>query len=43
MQQGLDYAGLLEVPFVYASHGDSFIFHDKTNPQAQYHKKDRYV
>jgi type I restriction enzyme, R subunit len=34
MQQGLDYAGLLEVPFVFASNGDGFIFHDKTNPQA---------
>jgi type I restriction enzyme, R subunit len=33
MQQGLDYAGLLEVPFVFASNGDGFIFHDKTNPQ----------
>jgi type I restriction enzyme R subunit len=34
MQQGLDYAGLLEVPFVFASNGDGFIFHDKTNPAA---------
>ncbi len=33
-QQGPDYAGLLEVPFVFASKGDGFIFHDKTNPQA---------
>ncbi|MBT4263286.1 MAG: DEAD/DEAH box helicase family protein [Calditrichaeota bacterium] len=33
MQQGLDYAGLLEVPFVFASNGDGFIFHDKTNPK----------
>ncbi|MBL4909620.1 MAG: DEAD/DEAH box helicase family protein [Alteromonadaceae bacterium] len=32
MQQGLDYARLLEVPFVFASNGDGFIFHDKTNP-----------
>ncbi|WP_321277149.1 EcoAI/FtnUII family type I restriction enzme subunit R [Thiomicrorhabdus indica] len=30
MQQALDYAGLLEVPFVFASNGDGFIFHDKT-------------
>jgi type I restriction enzyme R subunit len=30
MQQGLDYARLLEVPFVFASNGDGFIFHDKT-------------
>ena len=32
MQQGLDYAGLLEVPFIFATNGDGFIFHDKTNP-----------
>lgn len=30
MQQGLDYACLLEVPFIFASNGDGFIFHDKT-------------
>ena len=30
MQQALDYAGLLDVPFVFASNGDGFIFHDKT-------------
>ncbi len=34
MQQGLDYAGLLEVPFVFATNGDGFVFHDKTNPTA---------
>ncbi|WP_176063230.1 EcoAI/FtnUII family type I restriction enzme subunit R [Serratia marcescens] len=33
MQQGLDYAELLDVPFVFTSNGDGFIFHDKTNPQ----------
>ncbi|EGR0046187.1 EcoAI/FtnUII family type I restriction enzme subunit R [Vibrio vulnificus] len=33
MQQGLDYASLLDVPFVFASNGDGFIFHDKTNPE----------
>ena len=32
MQQGLDYARLLDVPFVFASNGDGFVFHDKTNP-----------
>ncbi|MBU9812166.1 DEAD/DEAH box helicase family protein [Rahnella sp. SL6] len=32
MQQGLNYARLLDVPFVFASNGDGFIFHDKTNP-----------
>lgn len=31
IQQGLDYARLLDVPFVFATNGDGFIFHDKTN------------
>lgn len=31
MQQGLDYARLLDVPFIFASNGDGFIFHDKTS------------
>lgn len=30
LQQGLDYAKLLDVPFIFASNGDGFIFHDKT-------------
>ena len=30
MQQGLGYADLMEVPFVFSSNGDGFIFHDKT-------------
>ena len=30
MQQGLDYGNLLEVPFIFASNGDGFVFHDKT-------------
>ncbi|BBM01977.1 EcoAI/FtnUII family type I restriction enzme subunit R [Microbulbifer sp. GL-2] len=30
MQQALDYAKLLDVPFVFASNGDGFVFHDKT-------------
>lgn len=33
IQQGLDYARLLDVPFIFASNGDGFIFHDKTNLQ----------
>lgn len=33
MQQGLDYARLLDVPFVFASNGDGFVFHDKTAPE----------
>ncbi|BCE00688.1 EcoAI/FtnUII family type I restriction enzme subunit R [Marinicellulosiphila megalodicopiae] len=30
IQQALDYARLLDVPFVFSSNGDGFIFHDKT-------------
>lgn len=30
MQQALGYADILEVPFVFSSNGDGFIFHDKT-------------
>ena len=35
IQQGLDYARLLGVPFIFASNGDGFIFHDKTAPAGQ--------
>ena len=34
MQQALDYARLLDVPFAFASNSDGFIFHDKTNPSS---------
>ncbi len=30
MQQGLDYADTLDIPFVFASNGDGFVFHDRT-------------
>ncbi len=30
MQQALGYAGPLEIPFVFSSNGDGFLFHDKT-------------
>ena len=30
MQQGLDYAEILDIPFVYSSNGDGFIEHDRT-------------
>jgi type I restriction enzyme R subunit len=30
MQQGLEYATTLNVPFVFSSNGDSFVFHDRT-------------
>ena len=35
MQQALDYANTLEIPFVFASNGDGFIFHDRTGQSAQ--------
>lgn len=31
MQQALEYAEILQIPFIFTSNGDSFIFHDKTN------------
>lgn len=30
MQQALEYSEILDVPFVFTSNGDSFVFHDKT-------------
>jgi len=30
MQQGLDYAATLDIPFVFSSNGDGFRFHDRT-------------
>src|ERR1035437_999996 len=30
MQQALDYAATLQVPFVFSSNGNGFVFHDKT-------------
>ena len=32
MQQAQGYAKLLDVPFIFTSNGDNFVFHDKTNP-----------
>ena len=29
MQQGLDYARTLDIPFVFSTNGDSFLFHDR--------------
>lgn len=34
MQQGLDYAATLDVPFVFSSNGDGFVFHDRTGLSA---------
>ena len=30
MQQALEYAEILDIPFVFASNGDGFVFHDRT-------------
>lgn len=35
MQQGLAYAETLDVPFVFSSNGDGFLFHDRTGTLAQ--------
>jgi type I restriction enzyme R subunit len=34
IQQGLDYAATLDVPFVFSSNGDGFVFHDRTGQSA---------
>ncbi len=34
MQQGLDYAATLDIPFVFTSNGDGFVFHDRTGQSA---------
>jgi type I restriction enzyme, R subunit len=34
MQQGLDYATTLDIPFVFSSNGDGFMFHDRTGRSA---------
>lgn len=31
IQQALEYAKILDIPFVFSSNGDGFLFHDKTN------------
>ena len=35
MQQGLDYATTLDIPFVFSSNGDAFLFHDRTGLSRQ--------
>lgn len=35
MQQALDYAETLDVPFVFSSNGDGFLFHDRTGNARQ--------
>jgi type I restriction enzyme, R subunit len=34
MQQALDYATTLDIPFVFSSNGDGFVFHDRTGTAA---------
>lgn len=34
MQQALEYSEILQIPFVFTSNGDSFVFHDKTRNDA---------
>jgi type I restriction enzyme R subunit len=35
MQQGLEYAVALDIPYVFTSNGDNFVFHDRTGASAQ--------
>ena len=35
MQQALDYAETLDIPFVFSSNGDGFVFHDRTGTSAE--------
>ncbi|HBB0627244.1 TPA: DEAD/DEAH box helicase family protein [Escherichia coli] len=39
MQQGIEYARLLDVPFVFATNGDGFIFRDATAAEGEYLEK----
>jgi type I restriction enzyme R subunit len=34
MQQGIEYATMLDIPFVFSSNGDGFVFHDRTGISA---------
>jgi type I restriction enzyme, R subunit len=34
MQQALAYATTLDIPFVFSSNGDGFVFHDRTGTSA---------
>jgi type I restriction enzyme R subunit len=35
MQQALEYREILDVPYVFSSNGDSFLFHDRTGQSQQ--------
>ena len=39
MQQGLDYAKTLDIPFVFSSNGDGFLFHDRSGLMGPVEKK----
>jgi type I restriction enzyme, R subunit len=39
MQQALEYSEILQIPFVFTSNGDSFLFHDKTGLTGQMEKE----
>ncbi|WP_298427917.1 EcoAI/FtnUII family type I restriction enzme subunit R [uncultured Kordia sp.] len=39
MQQGLEYAKMLQIPFVFTSNGDSFVFHDRTKTEGEIEKE----
>ena len=34
IQQALDYADTLDIPYVFSSNGDGFVFHDRTGASA---------
>ena len=36
MQQGLEYAETLQIPFVLSSNGDGFVFHDRTGAASEW-------
>jgi type I restriction enzyme, R subunit len=39
IQQGLEYAKILDIPFVFSSNGDGFLFHDKTQTSGNIEKE----
>lgn len=39
MQQALEYSEILQIPFIFTSNGDSFVFHDKTNDSFELEKE----
>lgn len=39
MQQALEYADILDIPFVFTSNGNNFVFHDKTLQSGQIEKE----